>query len=247
MISPLVIARAQTPGYQCIYGNRDGSTIDVYINSIFDLGIWAATTGTDLPVGFIQNPLASNNQYIAQRYAGWVFPPLENWDIYFTVLDTVSQPGYANRALVAGCFLGPPNCVPLNTGGDTIAIAYFTMRVADDSSLIGQTACPFIEGYDPANGGILWGLIDGITQVIPSQTFSCLYFVDYLAGDANRSGSVDGADVIFMINYCKGFGPPPDPIFAGDANGDCRASGLDVVYLVAYLKGGPEPVLGNCH
>ena len=67
----------------------------------------------------------------------------------------------------------------------------------------------------------------------------------YLPGDANGSGSVNGIDVVYMVNYLKG-GPSPNPLLSGDSNGDCNANGLDVVYLVNYLKGGPAPFLGNC-
>jgi hypothetical protein len=104
-----------------------------------------------------------------------------------------------------------------------------------------------MEGFNPANGGLLWGMQDGVIPIIPQQTFGCLYFVDYIAGDANNSGEVNGLDVIYLVNYLKGLGQPPEPIFAGDANGDCLANGLDVIYLVAYFKGGPGPSYGDCY
>jgi hypothetical protein len=121
------------------------------------------------------------------------------------------------------------------------------MRTVNDSSLVGLTVCPFVEGFNPVIGTTLWGDINGVDSYIPSLTFSCLYFVEYIAGDANGSGDVDALDVTFIVNYCKGFGPPPDPFLGGDANGDCVVNGMDAVYIVAYLKGGPEPFLGNCH
>ena len=72
--------------------------------------------------------------------------------------------------------------------------------------------------------------------------------VPFIPGDANGSGDVNGVDVSYMVNYLKGFGPPPpDPILRADANGNCQVNGVDVVYLVNYLKGiGPAPVMGNC-
>ena len=240
-------AVAQTPGYHCIYGNKDGSTIDVYIDSYFGLDFWVATPCTADPVGFIYNPLLIGNDYVATHYGGTVFPPLDTWDIVFSEPDTLAQPGYAIRYLLGGCNFWPPDCIPLITCDDTLYAGYFFMRLSDDSSLIGQTVCPFAEGYTPANGTTLWGLVDQVTAVIPSLIFSCLYFVDYLAGDANSSGNVDGTDVTFLVNYCKGFGAPPDPFLGGDANGDCIVNGMDVVYIVSYFKGGPEPFLGNCH
>jgi parallel beta-helix repeat protein/predicted outer membrane repeat protein len=71
---------------------------------------------------------------------------------------------------------------------------------------------------------------------------------DFLPGDANASGTVNGMDVVYMINYFKDSGPPfPPPIWRADANGNCHINGLDVVYLVNYLKGiGAAPIDGDC-
>jgi hypothetical protein len=67
----------------------------------------------------------------------------------------------------------------------------------------------------------------------------------YLPGDANGSGDVNGIDVVYLVNYLKG-GPAPQPLLRGDCNGDCATNGLDVVFLVNYLKGGRAPFSGNC-
>jgi predicted outer membrane repeat protein len=70
---------------------------------------------------------------------------------------------------------------------------------------------------------------------------------DFLPGDVNADGSVNGLDVIYFINYLKDIGPPiPEPILRADANGNCMVNGVDVVYLVAYFKGGPAPIRGDC-
>ena len=68
----------------------------------------------------------------------------------------------------------------------------------------------------------------------------------YLPGDANNSGDVNGLDVVFLVSYLKGVGPPPDPYLGGDANGTCDVNGLDVIYLVSYFKGGDAPIMGQC-
>jgi immune inhibitor A len=70
---------------------------------------------------------------------------------------------------------------------------------------------------------------------------------NYLPGDANNNGAVNGLDVTYLINYFKGLGFAPEPLLAGDANGNCQVNGSDVVYLVNYLKGvGEPPIAGNC-
>jgi hypothetical protein len=248
-------AAAQTPGFYLIFGSRDGSTVDVYLDDLIELRAWLATpsyfdidsNGIQDTINFAHIPLATHDSVIPSRDGGILYSPFIYWDdVSFTDISH-PQPGYTNQSLLGFEVCVGWFCRPLNTYEDTLNVFSFYMRTANDSSLIGQTVCPLIEGFDSANGGILYGMQDGVTPIIPSQTFSCLYFVEYLAGDANGSGSVDGLDVIYLVNYFKGFGPPPDPFLGGDANGDCIVNGMDVIYLVAYLKGGPAPFLGSCH
>ena len=66
--------------------------------------------------------------------------------------------------------------------------------------------------------------------------------VSVTAGDVTGDGSVDVADVIYLINYLYKSGPVPSPLQAGDANGDGNVDVADVIYLINYLyKGGPQP------
>jgi hypothetical protein len=62
-------------------------------------------------------------------------------------------------------------------------------------------------------------------------------------GDANCSGTTNGIDVVYMVNYLKGVGRPPCCLCSGDVNANGLFNGIDVTYLVGYLKGSlPEPV-----
>jgi hypothetical protein len=63
-----------------------------------------------------------------------------------------------------------------------------------------------------------------------------------VTGDANSSGTLNGTDVIYLVNALRGIAPLPSPVQKGDANGDCQISGLDVIYLVNYFKGGAFPL-----
>ncbi len=66
-----------------------------------------------------------------------------------------------------------------------------------------------------------------------------------IPGDANGDGQVDGADVVFVINYLYRQGTPPEPMEAADVNGDCVVNASDVVYLLKYLfRNGPPPQSG---
>jgi hypothetical protein len=71
---------------------------------------------------------------------------------------------------------------------------------------------------------------------------------DYIPGDINSSGSANGLDVTYGVNFFKGGPPPPficecgshGTVFvAGDVNGTCSFNGIDITYMVNYLKGGP--------
>jgi hypothetical protein len=74
---------------------------------------------------------------------------------------------------------------------------------------------------------------------------------DYVVGDINGSGSLNGLDVTYAVAYFKGGPPPPFECdcpphgtwyVAGDANASCSFNGLDVTYLVSYFKGGSSPI-----
>lgn len=70
---------------------------------------------------------------------------------------------------------------------------------------------------------------------------------DYLPGDANGNGHVNGVDAVYLVAYLKGIGHPPLPYLSGDANGNCIVNGIDVIYLVNYFKGwGAPPIRGDC-
>jgi hypothetical protein len=132
------------------------------------------------------------------------------------------------------------------TNGETVYICSFLMSTVDNPDFMGQTLCPFSIGCQPS----IWGNQNGDEQVEPTMTFGCLYFayLEFVPGDANGNGEVNGVDVAYLVNYLKGFGPPPpEPELQADANGNCQVNGVDVTYLVNYLKGlGSAPIRGDC-
>ncbi|NIM98288.1 MAG: hypothetical protein GTO24_09495 [candidate division Zixibacteria bacterium] len=58
--------------------------------------------------------------------------------------------------------------------------------------------------------------------------------LDY-RGDINGSGTVDGGDIIYLINYLFRQHPPPSPLSVGDLNCDMAVNAGDVVFLISYL------------
>jgi hypothetical protein len=69
---------------------------------------------------------------------------------------------------------------------------------------------------------------------------------DYLVGDVNNNGYVNGIDLCYMVAYFKGLNPPPVHMMSADVNGNCTVNGIDVIYFTIYLKGGSGPIRGNC-
>jgi len=61
-------------------------------------------------------------------------------------------------------------------------------------------------------------------------------------GDVTGNGTIDAADVVFIMNYLYIGGPAPNPSQIGDANCDGGINSADVAYLINYLfVGGPAP------
>jgi hypothetical protein len=71
---------------------------------------------------------------------------------------------------------------------------------------------------------------------------------DFIPGDANNSGGVNGLDIVYLVHYFKGGDPPPEPILRADCNGNCEVNGVDVIFLLCYLHGSNVPPFrGNCN
>ncbi len=82
-----------------------------------------------------------------------------------------------------------------------------------------------------------------VNLVVREQGGSCVY----VGGDVNGSGSTNGLDVTYLVNYFKGGDapinscdcPPNGTIYAAcDVNASCTVNGLDVTYMVNFFKGG---------
>jgi hypothetical protein len=63
-----------------------------------------------------------------------------------------------------------------------------------------------------------------------------------VCGDADGSGQIDIADVVYLVSYIFASGAPPNPIAIGDTDCDGTVDIADVVRLVAHIFGGaPSP------
>lgn len=242
------VAWGQNDSY-LIYGNRDGSVMPVAIGQTIDIPAWGATYDT---VTFVHMPLASNDSAISARLGGY-FPSSPYWDDESFLVPNPVENGWTNQSMLA---FNTEHTNWFLTNGDTALICTYRMTVATDTALIGDTICPFQEGYQFANGGLSWGLIGGYQTVVPAATYPHLVILppsdcNYIIGDINNDGILNGLDAIYGANYFRGGNPPPVrcdiciepvPFYApGDVNGSCSYNGLDIIYMVNYLKGGPGP------
>lgn len=69
-----------------------------------------------------------------------------------------------------------------------------------------------------------------------------IYRIDSYRGDVDNDGSINVADVVYLVSYLFKGGPQPNPLSSGDANCDGKVTVADAVRLIYYLfKGGPPP------
>jgi hypothetical protein len=60
-------------------------------------------------------------------------------------------------------------------------------------------------------------------------------------GDVNGTGAIDGADVIYLVNFL--FGNGPSPLGSGDVNNDTFVDAMDLFYLINFIfASGPPPI-----
>ena len=134
--------------------------------------------------------------------------------------------------------------VATDLDNDPIALSHlgglpFGMIFADSGNGHGSI---FWIPVDPQTGDTLVTLVAQDTVGLADTMVINILVANFIRGDANGDGHVNGIDVVFFVNYLKGRGPAPNPIEAADANGDGHSNGIDVVYLVNYFKGnGPPP------
>lgn len=182
---PFSMAVAQDPAnFHLVYGNQDGSVLAVGLDRDIEIQAWAATDptpGNPDSVTFMHDPLASDNLIITARNGGF-FPAfgVGLWDDRSFLSPDANQPGagFTSQSLLGFAYLTDPRDGQnfVYTLGAYQLVGTFRMHTANDPAYIDQTLCPFVEGFNPANGGTLWGMQDGVRGVNPTKSFGCLFF-----------------------------------------------------------------------
>jgi hypothetical protein len=134
----------------------------------------------------------------------------------------------------------------LQGGGDPSGYAVLGRRYAPDGSALDapfrvntSTAAnqyhPAIASRPRGSFVVVWQSYQGVAS--QNDIFAQRYCLN---GDVDGSGTVDIADIFYLINYLFASGPPP--LGCSDANGDSTIDVADVFYLINYLfAGGPPP------
>jgi len=132
---------------------------------------------------------------------------------------------------------GSPYLAPGNGLIFTIHMDYDNYLVCDSSQLLNFSNC----GVSDTTGYVLYQLVlnrDSV-YVLPGLCH------DNPRGDANCSGTTNGIDVIYLVNFFKGIGSSFCCLCSGDVNNNDTVNGLDVTYFINYLKG-VVPSLDPC-
>jgi hypothetical protein len=182
------------------------------IDSDVLIPVWISTESTDVWMGSISIPLATDNRYITTRYTdGNFYDCLPQWDEHmFKPIDTCSpQPGYTSQTILGIAISdGTHNHTGFHPCSTAIKIAEYRMRTPNNPALIGQTVDVFSAGYDRPTGLIYFGDTLGALNFINiTQEFYPVTFVGVCA-DSNLAGTgvgVLGYPQNHIDTYC--FGP----------------------------------------
>jgi|GEM_PF-2855055 len=154
-----------------------------------------------------------------------------------------------------------PQVAMKSDGGFVTAWTYdptdpLSMRVREFDRL-GIPTSPSFPVIDPS---ITWGIRQNVAVALSKNKMILAWedsrrakgldiyakiYAEYICGDANGSGSIDIADVVFLINYIFAGGPAPSPYASGDADCDGVITIADAVYLIEYIfSHGAAPCAG---
>ncbi len=160
-------------------------------------------------------------------------------------------------AVCFGDFDLPYTVCDINTASVTIngdLVPLTTVKLTEHPAFVGQVLESSVLLRDLLRPyGFPWDT--SLQEVTVSGTFNddtpfevggWFTLIGHISGDVNLDGSVNVADITYLVDYLFNQGPPPAKLTLG--NVDCSVGTgelvtvADVTYLVAYLfQGGPTP------
>ncbi|MGB8274705.1 MAG: cohesin domain-containing protein [Alphaproteobacteria bacterium] len=156
--------------------------------------------------------------------------------------ENTSTPG---RYLIGWCDLDGGNSIPVNTTDNArllITINFKVKSTATPKTIVLDSV------YVPPAGPFILSSNLGIS--VRPQYVHCpdgdIILGEALCGDADGSGIINIADIVYMLNYIFKNGPPPHDASGGDVDCDLRITIADAVYFINYVFRGGLPPCFEC-
>jgi len=168
---------AQQPRIDVWFGKAN---MQLPINSDVYVPVTVHSTSSNVLIGSLNTPLATNDDYIVDRTQdGIINPPLTQWDeaMFGNIVPDCVYDYWTCRNLWGIADIGGPSN-PWLIAGDSVTIGFFKMRTAADPSLIGQTLTVFEAGYDLIQGYTSFADDIGTSYTDIHQTFYQVTFID---------------------------------------------------------------------
>ncbi len=145
-----------------------------------------------------------------------------------------------------------PDSIFVGSSEIPVTITYFGEEPVESALVCLMNDEVYQVGYTDAQGQVTLSCsttAEGILHVTatkhnyrPYKGLITIAQGSFVRGDANGDGSINIADVTFLINYLFENGPAPYPLDAGDADCNGTVDVGDAVYIMNYLFfGGPAP------
>jgi hypothetical protein len=212
---------------------------------VLDWGPRRQENNRNFGTGGLGTPAGDRNKYYIMS------TPENDYDQLFSAVDFSSQgwlppiselggnlaDGFDTHFLFS---FGPIDLAP----GDSTEFA-FVVAMGDNFHRNPTDFQSLFDGNNPQAFYDSLDFSDLTTNILAARRLYRQLFV-FIPGDADRSGEVNIADAVFLINYIFSGGPAPLPCAAGDANGDCSIDIADVVYLIRYIFNGESAPVDGC-
>lgn len=158
------------------YGNPDSSIISGEIGGTVYVDVYVQSSDP-VNLNSLHLPLATKDRYIAENLsdtAGVIYYPLTAWDNAGFLPSYELSPGGHSQSLFAVADTGGASNPYLQCTEPT-RIASFALRIAYDSTIVGDTANCFLSGSHPVYGAPEFGDSEGNYPYRPNEFFSSLY------------------------------------------------------------------------
>ena len=209
-------ANAQDPSLpdSITFGNLDGTPVLGAPGESISIPVWVKT---DDSVTFALIYMAADSAFFSSFDGADFYWPLTAWDevTSYEPDDLWAPPGFVNQGFVGFWCLELPcdTSAVLQTNYQWRHVAGFRLTIREDSGLEGDSTF-ILEGNDFFNEAPMFGMIGGTSGEIPVTVPGLLKVTEaaYYPGDSNGDCAVNGLDVIYLVNYLKGVGPPPERV-----------------------------------